>query len=197
MTNNTEIKINVADEMCLQYPAQSAPQPCRIELDCDNAIFRAKPNHEIGNGVPSQIYHKRWQYWTIPCLQPCVAQALLEDLLPLAERVIAGYELVFDGHNHVGKYSEDAKGAIDEISAELENHYFSEHDLVRVEEAEDYFSGVARKDNAKDLGICARTTDSELEGINDKLETELCSHDVYIVGLRSYLFDLRDDLLPK
>jgi hypothetical protein len=100
-----------------QYDGQCRPQDCYIEIDLDHSTIEASYNAEIGNSVPMDVWHGISRRFEIPCISPATADALLAELLPLAERLEAGHETVWDGKNYVSHLSQDAQNAHDEIDA--------------------------------------------------------------------------------
>lgn len=99
------------------YDGQMAIQDCYIEIDLKAEAMEATYNGEIGNAVPMDVWHGLRRRYEIPCILPATADALMADLLPLAERVQAGHETIWDGSNHVSRLSADAQAASDEIEA--------------------------------------------------------------------------------
>ena len=64
-----------------------------------------------GDGVPMDIWHHRRLCWTIGALTADAANALMTEVLPLAERVVAGYSPKWNGSNTVGELDDDAQDA--------------------------------------------------------------------------------------
>ena len=107
--------IKTTSSIYCQYDGQCQPQDCYIEIDLDNSKIEASYNGEIGNAVPMAVWHNRISRYEIPCIFPATADELMKELLPLAERMEAGYESIWDGSNYVGSLTEDAQAASDEI----------------------------------------------------------------------------------
>ena len=80
-------------ELYTRYPGQSAAQSCHVELDAERGTLSAASNPEIGNAVPMAVHHGRVLRWQIQPLRADAANALLAEIAPLAERVVAGYEV--------------------------------------------------------------------------------------------------------
>lgn len=104
-----------------RYPRQTTPQGAHVELDEGGAVS-ADWNGEIGNGVPVAVYHKRTLRWSVP---PAVSGQALADYLKgeglaLLERVHAGHATQWDGSNLVGRLSEDAQEASEELDQALQ-----------------------------------------------------------------------------
>jgi hypothetical protein len=109
------IRVN-GNELHCHYSRQTSAQGCYVELDCKNETLSASYNAEIGNAIPFSVYHCHNQRWGIPALTESAANDLLDEILPLAERAVAGYESEWDGNNHVAKFDDDAQAALDEIA---------------------------------------------------------------------------------
>ena len=107
--------IKTTSSIYRHYDGQCQPQDCYIEIDLDHSNIEASYNAEIGNAVPMAVWHNRIRRYEIPCIFPATADELMKELLPLAERMAVGYERVWDGNNYVGRLTEDAQAASDEI----------------------------------------------------------------------------------
>ena len=98
-----------------QYPRQSHPQGAFIELD-EYGVIYADYNGEISNAVPVDVWNNRAIRWPIDCaLSGDEILALVEDNLPLFERVYEGHSVEWDGSNHAGDLNDDASEAHDEL----------------------------------------------------------------------------------
>uniref|UniRef100_A0A6H1ZF68 Uncharacterized protein n=1 Tax=viral metagenome TaxID=1070528 RepID=A0A6H1ZF68_9ZZZZ len=143
-----------------QYPGQSAPQGAYLELDCDEETLCAATNGEIGNAMPVPVWHCRVRRYDLPSgALPADVNALMLDLVPLLERVLAGYSCEWDGSNHVGHLSGDAANAEQEIE-----HYIDEACLPRltVWDASDWWTANGTESAIEDLGVTEQTTVEEL-----------------------------------
>ncbi len=176
-----------------RYQRQSSPQDCYVELDCERRTLSASPNAEIGNAVPFAVWHHRVLRWSIPVLTDAAANALLDEIAPLAERVCDGYERVWDGNNHVGRYDADAAQAREQIER-LCSDDWDEDQQVSVWDASDWFGGLGNREaQAATLGITATTTDAELDAIAERELAEAAAEDVDVLeGLDRHLAWLRD-----
>lgn len=198
MTTETESAVTIIEvegnALHRQYAGQHRPQPCFVSLDCDSGTLSASYNPEIGNGVPFAVYHGREQRWSIPALTADAANGLLSEILPFAERVVAGYERVWDGHNHVGQFSEDAEQAMESIYDICQRDWSSR--TIEAWDAADWYGGVGnRAAQRRSLKIAAETTDEALAAI---IETEDdAAHPRIIHGLAKYLADLRDEAVTE
>jgi hypothetical protein len=107
---------NAALPLYHRYPSQSSPQPAYIELNCKSGQLAGNYNAEIGNAVPLTVYHGHERRWE---LDESISSESLSDLLsritPLAQRILDGYESVWDGRNKVAVLDADAQAAENEI----------------------------------------------------------------------------------
>jgi len=94
------------------YPQQFNPQDAYVQLDCDDAEMNADWNAAVGYSIPMPVYHGRIKRYPVsPYLTSEEVNKLMEGILPLAQRVVDGYTCEWDGHNLVGKFSEDSQEA--------------------------------------------------------------------------------------
>lgn len=173
-----------------QYPRQHGAQPVHMILDCrGEGRLGAEPDTEIGSGVPAPVYYGHVLRWRIPALKGDAANALLATIAPLAERVIYGYTKRWDGNNHVGQFTEDARAAEEQIR-DLCDHAGSAAEQIQVFTAGDYFGALGSLlVQARELGITANTTDEQLAAIG---EAELARPDVDVIdGLAEHLGTIR------
>lgn len=178
-------------EMHHQYPGQTSPQPCHVELNCDARELSASHNTEIGSGVPVAVWHHRTLRWRIPALTAEAANALLEEIAPLCERIVAGYKTVWDGSNHVGQFDDDATAARDEVYS-LCDREWGEGEVIEVWHAADWFGGLGSREVQRDeTGISAETSDEALAAIVEREASD--AHPRIIEGLERYLAGLRNE----
>ena len=104
-----------------QYPQQCHTQPAYIALDCrGEGELSADYSGEIGNAVPIYIWNDLAIRWPIPAETGGLSlQALFEDadFLAICQRIVDGFEEVWDGSNFVGRFDEDAESAKEEAEA--------------------------------------------------------------------------------
>lgn len=192
MTTITITRVTSDDELHRRYPGQTSAQPCAVYLDCATGGLEARYNPEIGNAVPSREWHGHVQTWRIPCLKARAANALLDAIEPLAQRVCDGYENRWDGNNHVADFDEDADEARDEIAA-LCDESGGEGDELEMWDAGDWLGPIASTDEGRCsvLGISAETDDAALAAIESNLADEASGEGIVVDGLHRYLEALR------
>ena len=202
------IELAEKNELHCRYDRQTSAQACYIELDCRRKTLTASYNAEIGNAVPFTVYHGHDQRFGIPALTTAAANALLDEVAPLAERVIAGYSSEWDGRNHVAEFDDDATAALEEITAICDAVEADETNSVQAWDAGDYLqpSLTSRDENGKSCKwgravrfdidgagtITSQTTDAEISDIKEKIESDL-DENTELDGLMRWLLDLRDD----
>jgi len=204
------VKIADAKTLNRTYPGQTNSQPVYIELNCKHETLTADYNTEIGNAVPFDVYHGHVQRFSIPLLKTDDLNALLDEIAPLAERVIDGYESVWNGNNHVARFSDDARAALEEIE-ELCDVDADETNTVQVWDIGNWLDGTtyykSERDGqgtqckwnsvisvvVRDFGVInPETTDEELSEIESLIEADAETNDVVVEDIESWLTELRD-----
>ncbi|MFI8769553.1 hypothetical protein ACIGN6_32240 [Streptomyces sp. NPDC053792] len=188
------------DELHARFHGQSEAQPAYVELGLKDGILLASYDAVVGQGVEAEVYHGIDRRWSIPVLTQDAANRLLDDLAPLAQRVLDGSDVVWDGNNWVGRVvTEDAEAAYDEITERcegIEDHDGNE-DLLSVWSTD----SIGDLWDAEEAGVTAQSTDEELDRIEERLTEEFRDGQglafVVIEGLDDYLKQLRDDLAAQ
>ena len=188
---STTIKILHIDEtdpaaLHLHYSGQTEQQPCYVELDCETGELSADSNGEIGNGVPSRVWHGACLRWRIPCLLPDVANELMDEIAPLSQTLVDGYSVEWDGNNHSGRHvTDESREAADEIER-LCAESGGEDREVQAWDAGDWLQG-------GEPIVTADTTDEQLVTLAETLRDDAHEHGTHVLfGLDDYLSDLRD-----
>lgn len=182
-------------ELHFQYAGEYSPQPCYVELDTETGDLRASYDANIGRGVPVRVFNGIVRRWRIAALKADAANALLEEIAPLAERVYYDSKTVWDGHNFVGRMGEDAQAAVEEIAVLIERHEpWDEHDRVSIWDAYNWFGSIGGEEAQRHaLGITAATTDEELAAIIEREEVTANIEGVDVLeGAAEHLTRLRD-----
>ena len=165
------------------YPGQLSPQPCYVELDLRDGTLRADYNKaEISNATPFAVYHGHVRRYTIPCLKAQTANRLLDELVPLAERVAAGCISQWNGRNHVAELSEDARAAEAQIVATIEFYGGEPCGTVQYADAVDWLNDVREEIRARlKAGETVEALETEYDGEGSSEDSPI------LVGLRHYL----------
>lgn len=183
------------------YTQQNQPQPTHIELDPGERTLRADYDPDVGNGVPESVWYGRRYWYTCPILTDSAAAKLLEQIAPLAERVCDGYsEALNDQSNYVGRLSEDALAASDEIERTCYD-YGDEDTRLHVWEAGEWLQGVSH-DTPEGVRfeaygtVTAATTDPEIEQMAERIEADATADGVILdhPDAERYLRGLRNSL---
>lgn len=188
-----KITIQPTSDLYLKLPGQINQQDCRVSLDCKRGVLYAVADPVVGSVQTTEQAYGHEQAWPIPCLKTDVADELLEKIAPIAKRVVAGYESVWNGHNHVAQFSEDAERAIEEIGALCEDAGEDPEEVESPWDAADWYRPV-EDSLAEDLGITASTTDEELSAIAEKEEASAQSEGMRVEGILEHLEGVRDAL---
>jgi len=173
--------ITVEAKLYTRYPRQTNGQPVYLEIDPKTETMRMAINGEIGNAVPMDVWHGvrlRYTLNIIPTID--AANALMEDAEPLAERIIAGHEIKWDGSNHCGYLNDDAIAAQEELEMIVDRMGENPDDHQQVWD-EEYLSEDLRK-------ITAGTTSDEITEMVDDIEQSASLENAVID------FDVREEL---
>lgn len=112
---NTANRINIihnSENNLCKYDSQHDVQSAYVELDCRNEKLYSTYDSSIGYSVPLSVWHNReLRFGISPYLKIDAINALLDEIAPLAQRVIDGYEEEWDGSNYIGMYTDDAEEA--------------------------------------------------------------------------------------
>lgn len=188
-------------ELHHRYRGQTSAQDCYVWLNCKTSKLGVMRGAEIGSAVPFAVHHGHTQRWSIPALKAKAANELLEEIAPLAARVVAGYSSEWDGSNNVAELSDDAEAAREEIDALCERitDRADESETVSVWEASSWYSGVGDRDQQRDaLKITAETTDAELEEIETREDDTARSNGCDVIECHAdYLRSLRDEAIEE
>ncbi|MFE2911388.1 hypothetical protein [Kitasatospora indigofera] len=182
------------------YPGELYPQPAYVELGLKDGILLASYEANIGSAAPSEVRNGIDRQWAIPVLTADAANALLDELAPLAQRVLDGSDVEWDGRNHVGQIvtdeAQEAYDAITERCQELtEDGDNGDLDVLPVHDVH----SIGDLWSAKEAGVTAATTDEELDLIEARLLADyregFGEPGAVIRGLDTYLRDLRQNLI--
>jgi hypothetical protein len=156
-----------AKDLYHQYPGQTASQEVYAELDCEEKTLRLDWNGEIGNAVPFSVWHRRILRFSVPgALMSDAAKELLDRITPLAQTVIDGYSCEWDGSNHVGRYTDEAEEACDEIRDVCAT--VDSSDIYSEWDPADWFEPVS----LSDVGLSHESTKEEIE---ERTEAEVAT----------------------
>ncbi|GGW17497.1 hypothetical protein GCM10010264_73150 [Streptomyces globisporus] len=206
MTDVKIIRCTEPDELYRHYDGQSEPQGTYIELDLQQESLLADYDAEVGSGSPAAVRHGFERRYAIPVLTGEAANRVMEEIAPLAARMLADWEEIWDGNNMVARLGDDARAAEAEIEEHLGLGYggkriefqgFGDGDLVGVWGVDGATNGY----EAEEYGITAGTTSERLDEIAAKITGDLaeCGESPVAVvhGLDEYLRGLRAELAEQ
>ena len=196
----TEITITepTGNAMHHHYPNQTSAQPAYIELNPETGNLSASYNGEIGNAVPMAVWHGKIRRYACPVLPDDRALELMEEITPLAERVCAGFSETWDGNNYVGKLTDDAETAEEEIGNIVGAIDYDE--TLKVWDASEWLNGVTiRRDGSVEIDgfgmIKAETTEDEIDAMANKIDADASGEGIFLDNSTAvaYLRDLREE----
>ena len=106
-----------------RYPGQHYPQDAFIEID-ERGVVTAFSNPEIGNAVPVAVGDD---------LADLIGS---DEVVGLLTRLYEGHTVEWDGNNHRGQLTFDAKRARDQLADIFEQVQPSEETVLAIAEAE-------------------------------------------------------------
>ncbi len=85
------------------YQGQTHEQKAYLYLDLEKGTIETEVDREIGGAVTEDVWNKRTlRYLVSPYLSRRQANELMDDLLPLLQKVRDGMDIEWDGSNWVG-----------------------------------------------------------------------------------------------
>lgn len=191
-------------ELFRQYHGQHEPQPCFIALDLPSGRLWADYNPHIGGGVEFDVVHGFERHWGIPLLTAGAANELLDQIAPLAQKMLEHWEKDWNGNNMVAVLGDAAAEAEEQISGLLGGQY-DDHDprhpladAARVQ-VWGLDTGALNGQETEEFDITGDTTDERLDEIAQEIRDGLadCGANpeavVIVPGLVEHLRGLRDD----
>lgn len=165
----------------------------RISLADGSVYATAAERHSSENSVSFDEYRRRTLVWT-NCLprgamviaSPDAIANLVEAIKPLLERVAAGHTVEWDGSNMVGRLSDDALEASEEIDQAIADcDWVSD---IHVEGAGDWLV---------DYDLPDGISEEDLPDIADQLEAEARADGIELVDTLQHLEFLFSDRLAQ
>ena len=178
----------------------------KLVIDWETGNISISECHESQNAITFHRYHGHEDAYGLPdAITVSDWEALNEELQPLVERVVAGYESCWDGNNHVARFDDDATAARDEIETLIDGYNW---DTVEVWDADEWVDAIKfGYDIDGDRGgdvvryeldthtITWETTDEQLEEIEQALDST--DDDRIVRDLWGYLDNLRDECIKN
>lgn len=183
-------------ELHRQYPGQHEPQDAYVEVGLEQQTLCADYNGEVGNAVPADVYHGQVRRYEIPALTSTAANELLEEIRPLAERMVADWDEKWNGNDMVAVLGDDAAAAEAAIQALCAGPWETSEKVTVWD-----IDGATNGSEAADHNITATTTDERLDEIEEEIRQVLAgvsdSEEVVLEGIDDYLRQVRDDLAEE
>ncbi|MFO7253794.1 MAG: hypothetical protein DIU60_023890 [Actinomycetes bacterium] len=195
----TTVKIRPVVEptaLYCRYEGNYEPQPVYVALDlADGALYA---DYQAG-GTPMRVWLGQVRTWSIPPLVADAANELLQDIAPLAQRILDGAAIETDPRtgNRVGVLNDDAAAAEREIYEIIEN-WREDPAIATVEEikAAEWYSA-CDTDPCAEIGLTAETTDDELAQVAARIEQDIraaAEGVVVVTGAEAWARARRDEL---
>ena len=178
-------------DLYLRYEGQCQPQQCYVQLDCRTGDLYADVSRDIGDGCSAAEWHGHVRSWQIPCLTGEAALQLLEDIAPLAQVVLNGYDSSWDGSNYVANYSDTAQDARDKIEYLCREAGADNGDLLQIWEASGYLADPIAQ---AELGVTSETTNEQIDALAETIRADARHNGIDIVrGVVLFLEAMRAD----
>lgn len=161
------------------YAGQCQAQDAYIEIDEDGAID-AGYNAEIGNRVPVCVWYGCTLRFRAPQnLSGRGLLALVEEHRELFARVNAGHIVEWDGSNHVGRLTDDAR----EAKNELEDTLYQQPGDVTICDADEYLWS--------NCSLADHWSEGSIDAVVERIGKYAASEGDIITG------DIRESLLAR
>jgi|CEGC01.1.fsa_nt_gi hypothetical protein len=104
-----------------QFEGELGPQPAFITLNPDTREVSTDYTSEVGTAVPMAVWHNlELRFSVLASVSGKALTDFCQDHAHLFERICNGFESVWDGNNYVGRYSQDALDAQDDLTSAIE-----------------------------------------------------------------------------
>jgi hypothetical protein len=193
--------------LAVQYTGQTNTQDIYLYVDTEGEKVWIDYDPEIGGAVTFDIWHGRTRRYRIyETISATGANNLLdnETLIALAERIIAGTEVKWDGNNYVGILDDDAISADEEMEQYVAGYTFQESETVSLWDAGDFFTPLSADEVMDEVGlkITTETTDQEIAEAARKYEESMnidsaTGGPMELSGVENYLLNIREELITE
>lgn len=185
------------DALYCRYKNNYEPQPVYINLDlADGALYA---DYRATNGTPGRVWLGQVRAWEIPPLVADAANKLMQDIAPLAQRILDGSDIEVNPRtgDPIGVLNDDAAAAEWEIYEIIEN-WREDPAVPTVEEikAAEWYAA-CDVDPCDELGLTAETTDDELPAVAARIEDDIraaAEGVVVVTGAEEWVRARRDEL---
>ena len=192
-------KVATRDALYQKFSGQYAPQKCHMELDCQFRTLSATYDSTFDGAVSRRVWNRLAVRFSIPCLTADAANALMEEVANDCAKICDGFEVVWNGHNHVGRFSERAAELVESLGGLEAGRQWDESEVIKFWDACDWFSSGCGgwAGQAKQLGITPTTTDKELDAIVAREEAVASDNGSTLEGTREHLIDVREHAIQN
>ncbi|MCX5199697.1 hypothetical protein OOK31_38470 [Streptomyces sp. NBC_00249] len=203
-----DIRYVGATALHAHYERVIEAQSCYIELGLEDGVFLADHSSDVGNPMtPDSVRRGVDRRWAIPALTGDAANALLEELAPLAERMLADWTPELDSSHSetLAVLGEDGEAAEREIRELIESRFPDDEPadenpaLIQEWDVDSAVNG----DEATEYDITDETTDARLVEIEADIIanlaqcTSLENPTIVCHGLDTYLRGLREEKINE
>jgi hypothetical protein len=167
------------------YPRGLRPtDPHRAVLRLDElGTVDVAPDYNTDGSTTLDVWLGQTIQYSIPaCLSAAGIDNLLDNIMPLLERIHSGHTVMWNGNNHIGVMTSDARAAHDELVRHLEQaQYDTDNNVIDAIEycrdawsivVDEYRDAESREEYIDDLVDVASQDDYVLVNI-DRLVSEL------------------------
>ncbi len=183
MSTTVTIQERTGDTMLCLYPRQDHPQPCYLELNLRTGHLSADYSGEIGNAVPIEVWNGLVRRYPVQPLRNDTVNALMHEIVPLAQQVLAGADIRWNGNDHVGVLDDaatKAERAIGRLTETYEGDIYWVFAVDWLSDTEDeLLARLSAGESVEDLA-------EELDGDGNDADHPI------IVNIRQYLKNLAD-----
>lgn len=164
-------------------PSGTAPWPIEMALSLERRELTVR-SVASDAGTPIEVHTGRELVWQVPLMRRDAYEALLGEVAPLAERILADSEVVHDPAQgaRVGILGPDAETARDEIT-QLVDEWQPTDDEQVVEISADEWAREHTDDPREVYGITADTTPDEAYDIARQIEADIRAEAAEAMGV--------------
>ena len=173
--------------------------PAAVQLYIDPAgRWAGLETYSPGQAVDFDVWHHRHITISVhtrggPVDGPAMVDWLRDDAgQELLSRICDGHIIEWDGNNHVGRMTDDAADAHNELVLELEDAD-ALPEPAGLWDVCNWLDGIGRDAVREEYGITADTTDSELDAIAKRIDEEAANENVVLYGTWEYVVQLREE----
>lgn len=183
MTTLTIIPPDDAADLHHDPSGMGTPWPIELVLSLERRELTVR-HVASDTATPIEVHTGRELVWQVPLMRRDAYEALLGEVAPLAERILADSEVVYDGGQgaHVGRLGPDAETARDEITQLVDEWQLTDDERV-VEISVGEWAREHTDDPREMYGITADTTPDEAYDIARQLEADIRAEAAAAMGV--------------